>query len=288
MKILITGANGQLGTDLVKVLQQTDLVVPVTHADVDITDFNTLKEVCFKHKPDVVINTAAYVRVDDCETNQDLAFKVNALGARNIAVIAEEFGSKLVHLSTDYVFGGENNRNTPYTEFDTPSPINTYGRSKLAGEDYVQHLCRKHFIVRASGLFGVAGSSGKGGNFIETILRLAKERDKITVVNDQVFSPTYTPDLAAKIAQLIKTELYGIYHITNSGSCSWYEFAQEALRLTGSKTPLLPITSAEYPQKAKRPAFSVLDHNHLRLLGSDDLPTWQEALDNYLKEKRYI
>ncbi len=287
MKILVTGANGQLGTDLVKVLKDHE-VAALTHAHADLADFNTLKEVCFKHRPDVIINTAAYVRVDDCETYPDLAYKVNALGARNMAVIAEDLGAKLVHLSTDYVFGGDTDRNTPYTEFDTPSPINVYGKSKLAGEDFVRHLCRRHFIVRASGLFGVAGSSGKGGNFIETILRLARERDKLTVVNDQFFSPTYTPHLTAKIAQLIETEFYGIYHVTNSGSCSWYEFAKETLRITGSKTPIFPITSAEYPQKAARPAYSVLDNYHLRLLGWDDLPKWQVALEDYLKEKRYI
>jgi dTDP-4-dehydrorhamnose reductase len=318
MKILVTGANGQLGTDLVKALKHHE-VVALTHADVDITDFAAVKEASFKHRPDVIVNTASYVRVDDCETNQDLAYRVNALGARNMAVAAEELGAKLVHLSTDYVFGGEgerseslsglplkkgegesltispqlgpvaaswkgekNERKTPYTEFDTPVPLNAYGKSKLAGEEFVRHLCRRYFIVRASGLFGVAGSSGKGGNFVETILRLAKERDKLTVVNDQVFSPTYTPDLAAKIVQLLETEMYGIYHITNSGACSWYDFATEILRLAGSRTPVLPITSAQYPQRAKRPAYSVLDHYHLRLLGMDDLRSWQEGLGEYM------
>ncbi|MFC1972107.1 dTDP-4-dehydrorhamnose reductase [Chloroflexota bacterium] len=285
MKVLVTGVSGQLGTDIVKAFKHHK-VVPLTHADADITDFDAIKGACFQHKPDVIVNTAAYVRVDDCETNQDLAFRVNALGARNIAVVAEELGAKLAHISTDYVFGGEPGlRNTPYTEFDTPAPLSIYGKSKLAGEEFVRYLCRRHFIVRSSGLFGMAGSSSKGGNFIETILRLARERGKLTVVNDQIFSPTYTPDLAVKIARLLRTELYGIYHITNSGSCSWYDFAREVLKLAGPDTPILPIPSAKYPQKAQRPAYSVLDHFHLRLLGMDDMRSWQEGLAEYMREK---
>jgi dTDP-4-dehydrorhamnose reductase len=287
MKVLITGANGQLGTDLVKALREHE-VIPLTHADVDITDYKTLKEICITKRPELIINTAAYVRVDDCETNPDSAYRVNALGARNIAVVAEGIGAILVHISTDYVFGGEGrSQNIPYTEFDKPVPLNVYGKSKLAGEELVRDFSRRYFIVRSSGLFGVAGSSGKGGNFIETILRLARERDKLTVVNDQIFSPTYTPDLAEKIVELINTELYGIYHVTNSGSCSWYEFAKEALRLVSSKTPILPITSDQYPQKAKRPSYSVLDIYHLRLLSLDEPPNWRQALAEYVKEKGY-
>ncbi len=286
MKVLVTGANGQLGTDLCRALSGHQ-VFPLTHATVDITDFNALRKVIFAHRPEAIVNTAAYVRVDDCETNQDLAFKVNALGARNVAVLAEELGAKLVHISTDYIFGGEPvARRTPYTEFDTPVPPNVYGQSKLAGEDFVRHLCHRHFIVRTSGLYGLAGSSGKGGNFVETILRLARERDKLTVVNDQIFSPTYAPALADKIAELLPTELYGVYHVTNSGACSWFEFADEILRLAGSKTPVLPITSAQYPQKAKRPAYSVLGHYHLKLLGLDDLRCWQEGLGEYTRQRR--
>ena len=288
MKILVTGANGQLGTDLCKTLQHFEVIL-LTHADVEITDINSVKETCHKYKPDAIINTAAYVRVDDCETEPDKAFLVNALGARNVAVAAQELGAKLVHISTDYVFGGEPDPHTaPYSEFDTPIPPNLYGKSKLAGEDLVRHLCSKHFIVRTSGLFGVAGSSGKGGNFVETMLRLAKERDELRVVDDQVFSPTYTKDLARKIAQLINTEFYGIFHITNKGSCSWYEFTKEILRLAGSKTPLVAISSDQYPQKARRPHFSVLDNCHLRLLGMDDMRTWQEALRDYIIEEGYI
>jgi len=281
-RVVVTGANGQLGTDLCKVLQQFE-VIPLAHKDIEIADMDSVKQALNKYKPDIIINTAAYVRVDDCEIEQDKAFLINALGARNVAVVVQELGAKLVHLSTDYVFGGDAQpRTTPYTEFDTPIPLSVYGKSKLAGENFVCHLCQKHFIIRSSGLFGVAGASGKGGNFVETILKLAREREKLKVVNDQVFSPTYTKDLARKIAQLIDTEYYGIFHITNKGYCSWYQFAAEILRLAGLNTPIIPVTSDEYPQKARRPHFSALDNYHLRLLGMGDMRPWQEALRDYM------
>jgi dTDP-4-dehydrorhamnose reductase len=214
---------------------------------------------------------------------------VNALGVRNVAVVCQEIEAKLVHISTDYVFGGETDiRNTPFTEFDTPHPLNIYGDSKLAGEKLVRDLCQKHFIIRTSGLFGIAGASGKGGNFVETILKLAGTKDELRIVNDQVFSPTYTRDLARKIAWISGTEYYGIFHITNSGTCSWYEFGQEIIKLGGLKTPVVPINSDEYPQKAKRPHNSVLRNYHLHLLGRDDMRTWQEALEDYMRTKGHI
>jgi len=285
MKIIVTGANGQLGTDLCKVFAPFELV-PLTHNDVEITDMGSVERAFGRHKPDVVINTAAFRRTDDCETEQDKAFLINALGARNVAVAAREFGANLVHMSTDYVFGGETeSRTVPYTESDAPVPLNVYGKSKLAGENFVRHLCPRHFIIRASGLFGIAGASGRGGNFVETVLKLAGERGELRIVTDQVFSPTYTKDLAGKIAQLITTEYYGIFHITNKGWCSWYEFTREILRQAGLNTPVVPISSDEYPQKARRPRFSVLDNYQLRLLGMDDMRPWEQALGAYLKEK---
>ena len=285
MKVLVTGASGQLGTDVCKVLTDSQLI-RLTHKDIEIGDMDSVKQAFNKYKPDIIVNTAAYVRVDDCEDEKEKAFQVNALGARNVAVVAQELGARLVHISTDYVFGGEvGPRTTPYTEFDTPVPLSIYGKSKLAGENLVRQFCLRHFIVRASGLFGVAGSSGKGGNFIETMLRLARERDELKVVNDQVFSPTYTRDLAQKIAQLMATEYYGIFHITSKGACSWYEFTTETLKLAGITTPVVPITSDQCPQKARRPRYSVLDNYHLRLLGLDDMRPWQEALKDYMKGK---
>lgn len=296
MKILVTGANGQLGTDLCKAFQDFE-VIPLIHSDIEIGDMNSVRQAFNKYRPNIIINTAAYVRVDDCESNQDKAFLANALGARNAAVAAQELGAKLLHISTDYVFGGvgeplvvsskSGGAKHFYTEFDIPLPLNVYGKSKLAGENFIRHLCLRHFIIRTSGLFGIAGASGKGGNFVETILRLAKEQDELKVVDDQVFSPTYAQDLAEKIAQLINTEYYGIFHITNRGYCSWYEFAQEILRLAGLKTPIVRTTSDEYLQKAQRPNFSVLDDYHLRLLGMDDMRQWQEALKDYMRKKGY-
>jgi dTDP-4-dehydrorhamnose reductase len=288
MKVLVTGANGQLGTDLCKVLRDFELI-PLTDKDIEISDMSSVKQAFSKYKPDIIINTAAYVRVDDCEDEKDKAFSVNALGARNVAGVAQELGAKLVHLSTDYVFGGEAEpRTTPYTEFDTPVTLSIYGKSKLAGENLARHFCLRHFIVRTSGLFGVAGSMGKGGNFIETMLKLSREREELRVVNDQVFSPTYSRDLARKIVQLMTTDYYGIFHITNRGACSWYEFAREILKLAGMTTPVVPITSDQYPQKARRPRYSVLDNSHLRLLGMDDMRPWQEALKDYLVTRGHI
>jgi dTDP-4-dehydrorhamnose reductase len=288
VKIAVIGANGQLGTDLCSALHNFN-IIPFTDADIEIADMASVREAMLKNKPEIIINTAAYVRVDDCEDEKDEAFSVNALGARNVAVVAQELGSRLVHMSTDYVFGGEAEpQTTPYTEFDTPVPLSVYGKSKLAGEDLVRHLCLRHFIVRPSGLFGVAGSLGKGGNFIETMLKLAKERNELRVVNDQVFSPTYTRDLARKITQLMTTDYYGIFHVTNKGACSWYEFTTEIFKLAGLKTAVVPITSDQYPQKARRPHYSVLDNYHLRLLGMDDMRPWQEALRDYLVARSHI
>jgi dTDP-4-dehydrorhamnose reductase len=288
MKVAVIGANGQLGTDLCRALHDFD-VIPLTDTDIEITNMASVRKAVLKPRPAVIINTAAYVRVDDCEDEHDRAFSVNALGARNVAVVAQELGAKLVHISTDYVFGDEvEPRTTPYTEFDTPVPLSVYGRSKLAGEELVRHLCLRHFIVRPSGLFGVAGSLGKGGNFIETMLKLTKERDELRVVGDQIFSPTYATDLARKLAQLITTDYYGIFHITNRGVCSWYEFTVEILKQAGINTPVVPITSDQFPQKARRPRYSVLDNYHLWLLGMDDMRFWQGALKDYLVARGHI
>jgi len=236
--------------------------------------------------PDVVINTAAFHRVDDCEDQPEKAFKVNTYAMRNLAQICLDLDCALVHISTDYVFGGE--KRTPYTEDDAPNPLNVYGVSKLAGEYFVRNICPKHFIIRTSGLYGVAGSSGKGGNFIETMIRLAKEHKPIRVVNDQVLTPTYTKDLAPKIKELLQTEAYGLYHITNSGQCSWYEFAGKIFELLDLKPDFSPTTTDEFRAKARRPAYSVLAHNKLKRLGLDDLRPWPQALKAYLEEKGHL
>ena len=288
MKVLVTGANGQLGTDLCKALHNFN-VIPLTDADIEVSIMDSVKHAVALCSPDVIINTAAYVRVDDCETERDKAFTVNALGARNLAVVAQKANCKMIHISTDYVFGGgEQPAFGGYTEFDNPNPINTYGMSKLAGEELVKSLCSRHFIVRTCGLFGVAGSTGKGGNFVETIIKLADGNSEIKVVNDQVVSPSYTVDVAAKIAELVTTEYYGTFHIVNGGACSWFEFAEEIIKLRGLKTRVIPLSSEQYPQKAKRPPFSALECYQLKLLGMRQLRSWQEALRAYLKEKGHI
>jgi dTDP-4-dehydrorhamnose reductase len=288
MKVLVIGADGQLGTDLCRVLKGPDLI-PLTQNEIEITSLPSIEKAFSHYRPEIIINTAAFVRVDDCESQMDVAFAVNALGARNVAVQAEKYQAKLLHISTDYVFGG--GPPAPpggYTEFDQPFPLNTYGRSKLAGEELVRTLCHKHMIIRTSGLFGVAGALGKGGNFVETMLKLAKDRPQLTVVNDQVFSPTYSLDMAERIAQLMLTENYGVFHIANSGSCSWYEFTQEILKLTDIRTPLLALTSAQYPQKALRPSNSILRNYHTQLLGLNPMRPWPEALKEYLKAKGHL
>jgi dTDP-4-dehydrorhamnose reductase len=288
VKILITGADGQLGTDLCIALKGHDLA-RLTIRDGDIADLDFISGQALKHWPDVIINTASFVRVDDCEDQRELAFRVNSLGAKNVALAAQEIHAKLVHISTDYVFGGEAApRHIPYLEADEPAPCNAYGASKQEGDSHVRRACKNHVIVRSSALFGVAGAMGKGGNFVETILKLAKERPELRVVNDQVFSPTYTRDLADKIGQIIETDFSGIMHVTNSGICSWYEFTMEILKQAGLKTPVVPITSAQLSQKAKRPGYSVLGHGELQRLGMDDLRPWQEALSDYLRCKGHI
>lgn len=288
MKVLITGADGQLGTDLCIALKNHELV-PLTIQDGDIADLDFVRGQALRHRPDVIINTASFVRVDDCEDQRELAFRVNALGAKNAALTAQEIHAKLVHISTDYVFGCEAvPRSRPYLEADEPSPCNIYGASKLEGDNHVCVLCSNHVIVRTSALFGTAGAMGKGGNFVETMLKLAGEKPELRVVNDQVFSPTYTHDLANKIGQIVETGFTGIIHVTNNGTCSWYEFTVEILKQAGLKTPVVPITSDQFPQKAKRPRYSVLGHGVLRRLGLDDLRPWQEALKDYLKRKGHI
>jgi len=286
MKIALIGADGQLGTDLQKVIPANELI-PLTISDIDVTDKQNVSNVIKKHSPDVVINTSAYHRVDDCEDNDEPAFKVNAIGVKNLCLACKEIDCELLHISTDYVFDG--NKGSPYVESDCPNPGTVYGISKLAGENYIRYMLSKYYIVRSSGLFGVRGCMATGGrNFIEMMLHLAREKGHVRVVTDQIVSPTYTLDLARKISQLIKTRKYGTYHITNNGQCSWHEFANKIFELTDIKVKLEKTTTGEFKSKAKRPAYSVLDNYNLRKIGLDDLPTWDKALKAYLDEKKKV
>ena len=285
MKIMIIGAGGQLGSELVNILQD-DTLIPLTHIDIEMTNQEQVNDILSSNMPDVVINTSAYHRVDDCEDNIDKSFSVNAYAVRTLAKICSELRTVLVHFSTDYVFGGE--IQTPYTEDDMPNPMSVYAVSKLAGEYFARNNCQRHFVIRTCGLYGAKGISGKGGNFVELMLRLAREKRPIRVVADQIVTPTYAKELAVKVSQLIRTDHYGLYHMTNDGGCSWYEFARTAFDLTGIKANLSPTTSAEYGAKARRPAYSVLENRNLKRLGLDNMRPWKEALKKYLEEKGYI
>lgn len=283
MKLMVIGANGQLGSDLVKVFEGEDLI-SLTHQHVDICEPVGVRETLRRHQPEVVINTAAYHKVDECEVNVEKTFAVNVHGVRNLALACREYDCTLLHMSTDYVFDGR--KGEPYTETDVPYPINVYGISKLAGEYFVRYILRRHFIVRSSGLYGVAGSSGKGGNFIELMLRLAREGKDIRVVNDQVLSPTYTVELANQIKALIETEHYGLYHATSHGECSWYEFARKIFELSGLEPNLSSTTTAEFGATATRPPYSVLRNERLEQLGLDRMRPWEEGLADYLEARR--
>src|SRR3990172_7699524 len=214
MKILILGAGGQLGSELVNILQD-DTLIPLTHRDIEMTDEQQVNSILSSNMPDVVINTAAYHRVDDCEDNVELSFAVNSYAVRTIAEICNDFGITFVHFSTDYVFGGE--KKTPYVEDNCPNPGSVYAVSKLSGELFVRNICSKYYVIRTCGLYGAKGLSGKGGNFIETMIKLANSGKNIKVVSDQIVTPTFAKELAAKVSQLIRTDKYGLYHITNKG-----------------------------------------------------------------------
>jgi len=276
--VAVIGANGQLGTDLVKVFDEWDLV-PLTHADVEICDYAQTRQVLKAIRPDFVINTAAFVRVDDCEEEVGKAFSVNAFAVRSLAQICADLDCTLVHISTDYVFDGK--KGEPYTEEDLTNPINVYGASKLAGEHFVQAICEKHLIIRTSGLYGKAGSSGKGGNFVETMIRLAQEGKPIRVIDDQVFSPTYARDLAVLIEEAVQKGACGLHHFANSGQCSWYEFAGKIFELLGLNPEFSATTASKFGAKARRPAYSVL--GSAKLGGSVSAwRAWEESLAAYL------
>lgn len=289
-KIAIIGSNGQLGTDLVRELSKDTglLITPLTHTNIEILDTLSIKKALDKVRADYIINTAAYTRVDEAEAYPEKAYAINAIGTKNLVDYCRSTDTGFVLFSTDYVFGQDKKRRTPYKESDTPEPINTYGISKLAGEQYVQAHLKKFFIIRTTGLFGVAGSSGKGYNFIELMLRLAKEQKTIKVVGDQVSSPTYTKELAMQTALLLKTGKFGLYHITSHGSCSWYDFAQEIFNRTNQKVKLKPVTEKDWKTPAKRPGYSVLENEKLRKMDIDIMSSWKTGLQNYLAEKGHI
>lgn len=278
MKVLVTGVKGQLGYDVVNELTRHGIeAVGVDIEEMDITDGASVDKVMKEIMPDAVIHCAAYTAVDAAEDNEELCRKVNADGPRNIAKVCKELDIKMIQISTDYVFNGEGER--PWEPEDVCGPQSVYGQTKYEGEQAVQEILDKYFIVRIAWVFGINGK-----NFVKTMLNLAKTRDTLTVVNDQFGSPTYTYDLAKLLTDMVQSDKYGIYHVTNEGICTWYEFACAIFKEAGIEMNVLPVTSAEYAAKAKRPENSRMSKDKLEEMGFDRLPTWQDALKRYIAE----
>lgn len=278
MKILLTGGNGQLGIELQKQFKKSYDSYEVISTDydvLDITDLNQVRKVLLLEKPDIVINCAAHTAVDKCEEDIENAYKINAIGSKNLAIACDEIGAKLVQVSTDYVFSGE----VPGArrEDDLTGPQSIYGTSKLLGEEYVKTFCKKHFIIRTAWLYG------EGNNFVRTMLKLSETNKELNVVGDQFGSPTSTKDLAKAIIELMQTEYYGTFHGTCEGECSWYDFACKIFELKGIDIKVNKVTSEEFVRPAKRPKYSVLDNFMLKLYGLNSFRHWEEALKDYLE-----
>lgn len=277
MKILITGFKGMLGFDLVNKLKEENHDLILTDVEeLDITNLEEVKGILNQEKPEVLINVAAYTDVDGCETNRELAFNVNSIGPKNLAIACKENDTKLLHISTDYVFPGNNTK--PYTEEDETGPQSYYGETKLKAEEFIKKNMEKYFIVRTAWLYGINGK-----NFVKTMLNLAKTNSEITVVNDQRGSPTFTVDLAYCISELVKTDKYGTYHVTNSDECTWYDFAKNIFELANVDVKVKAVTTDEYPTPAKRPEYSVLSHEKWNKMGFKPLRSYKDALRSYME-----
>jgi len=280
--IAVLGSRGQLGRDLVPRLPGD--VRPLIRADLDLDCPETVAAYFATNRPDLFVNCSAYNLVDQAEADPDAAFRVNAWGVRALAVACAKAGTKLVHVSTDYVFGLDAERDSPFTELDAPGPVSAYGLSKLCGEYAARTHCPRHLVVRTCGLYGAWGSGGKGGNFVETMLRVAGQGKPLRVVADQHCTPTYAADLADALVKLIAADAQGLFHLTNANATTWHDLAAEAFRLTGVAADLTPIPTAEYPTPARRPGYSVLDCGKAAALGVTMRP-WREALAAYLDER---
>lgn len=278
MRILITGANGQLGRQLQKQWHDVHEVVALDRLTGDVANRRLIEDAIAAHLPDVVVNAAAYTQVDRAETEQALAMEVNALGPENLMRACEKHKCTLIHISTDYVFDGTAQK--PYEEWDYPTPLSVYGKSKFLGEKLLQTLGKRFFILRTSGLYG------EGHNFVATMLRLAKERKQISVVKDQINTPTSVVDLGRQIDKLLCTDAYGLYHATCEGQTSWFEFARAIMKQAGLETEIVPIATEEYPVQAPRPKYSVLENSMLKIRGLNVMRPWEEALQEYIAKGR--
>jgi dTDP-4-dehydrorhamnose reductase len=276
MRILIIGSEGMLGHDLVDILSADNEVSTTTIDTLDITDIDKTIQTVNEVNPDVLVHAAAYTDVDGSESNSDLAYKVNAIGTRNVAVACQKADCAMVYICTDYVFDGT--KGSSYYEYDQTNPLSVYGKTKLAGEIYIRDILNKFYITRTSWLYGFHGP-----NFVTTMLNLAETNDVISVVNDQIGSPTYTVDLANAIAKLITKPNYGIYHITNSDHCSWYEYAKEIFNNAGVNIDLKPVTTEEFPRPAFRPKYSVLENYNWKMEGFPKIRSYKKALNDYMK-----
>lgn len=288
MRIALIGATGQLGTDLQKILPgESGDVVPLGHQQIELSRDDSVESSLDGVEPNLVMNCAAYNLVDQAEDEPAAAYEVNSLGPRRLARWCGRNDVPLVHFSSDYVFGLDGSRNEPYSETDAPGPQSAYAASKLQGEYFVRSLCPKHFVLRTCGLYGLAAIQGAGkGNFVETMIRLGRKLDRLTVVHDQHCTPTSTADLAAATADLIQTEAYGLYHVTNSGATTWHDLAGEIFRREEISVELAPITSAEFGAAAPRPSYSILSTARIEAAIGRPMPDWQDALQRYLDARR--
>lgn len=280
MKIAVIGSNGQLGSDLCSVLSRTHEVVGLTHADIEITDIDSVKNAISSIRPDFLLNTAAYHVVPEAENFPDKAFLLNATSVLNLARVCQDQDVRLLHYSTDYVFDGL--KKSPYTESDRPNPLNVYANSKLAGEQFALNYCDKAMVVRVSGIYGKIPSRAKGNNFVSMMIRLAKEKPEVRVVNDEFLTPTPTLAIAGNTAALLETEASGLFHMSCAGEVSWYEFAKHIWQVLGLETPLYPASVSDFPAVVKRPFYSVLENKALKDLSVYQMPGWKEALTEFL------
>ena len=282
MRIAVIGAEGQLGTDIcLECRRRNHDVIAVRHPEMQIESAASVASVLHKYQLDLVVNTAAFHNVERCESDVETALAVNAIGARNLATTCAQTNTTLIHISTDYVFDGK--KCEPYLESDLPLPLNVYGNSKLAGENFVRSLVAKHYIVRTSGLYGTNPCRAKGGlNFVQLMLKLARERGVVNVVQDEYVTPTFTAELARQIVTLAHSDAYGLYHATAEGSCSWFEFAAEIFRLSATKVELHPARSTDFQGKVPRPKYSVLENQALKVRGLNQMRHWLAGLQEYL------